>query len=426
MNVYDSERMSEALGEDGYEETLNPSEADMILLNTCHIREKAAEKVYSELGRFKDLKTLKPSLKIGVTGCVAQAEGDEIIKRQPLVDLIVGPQSYHNIADLAANAVNGKKQVDIAFPEKDKFSALKVKRSAPRGPSAFLTVQEGCDKFCAFCVVPYTRGAENSRPVIRIIDEAKQLVQSGVKEITLLGQNVNAYHGDGPDGNEWSLAKLIWELEKIDGLDRIRFTTSHPNDMTPDLIEAHGQCKKLMPYLHLPVQSGSNNILKRMNRSHDAESYVSLISKIREARPDILISGDFIVGFPEETENDFNDTMSLIKEIEYGQAFSFKYSTRPGTPAAERDQVPEEVKTARLHQLQDLIKQQQKSIQDKMIGREVQVLFERKGRFDNQLVGKSEYLHAVNVTDPTISVGELKQVKIMKSNANSLSGSLSN
>ena len=426
MNVYDSERMSEALGEDGYEETLNPSEADMILLNTCHIREKAAEKVYSELGRFKDLKTLKPSLKIGVAGCVAQAEGDEIIKRQPLVDLIVGPQSYHNIADLAANAVDGKKQVDIAFPEEDKFSVLKGKRSVQRGPSAFLTVQEGCDKFCAFCVVPYTRGAENSRPVIRIIDEAKQLVQSGVKEITLLGQNVNAYHGDGPDGNEWSLAKLIWELEKIDGLDRIRFTTSHPNDMTPDLIEAHGQCKKLMPYLHLPVQSGSNKILKRMNRSHDAESYVSLISKIRDARPDILISGDFIVGFPEETENDFNDTMSLIKEIEYGQAFSFKYSTRPGTPAAERDQVPEEVKTARLHQLQDLIKQQQKSIQDKMVGREVQVLFERTGRFDNQLVGKSEYLHAVNVTDPTISVGELKQVKIMKSNANSLSGSLSN
>jgi len=378
------------------------------------------------LGRFKDLKTVKPSLKIGVTGCVAQAEGDEIIKRQPMVDLIVGPQSYHKIADLAANAVDGKKQVDLAFPEEDKFSVLKGKRSAQRGPAAFLTVQEGCDKFCAFCVVPYTRGAENSRPVIRIIDEAKQLVQSGVKEITLLGQNVNAYHGDGPDGNEWSLAKLIWELEKIDGLDRIRFTTSHPNDMTPDLIEAHGQCKKLMPYLHLPVQSGSNNILKRMNRSHDAESYVSLISKIRDARPDILISGDFIVGFPEETENDFNDTMSLIKEIEYGQAFSFKYSTRPGTPAAERDQVPEEVKTARLHQLQDLIKQQQKSIQDKMVGREVQVLFERTGRFDNQLVGKSEYLHAVNVTDPTISVGELKQVKIMKSNANSLSGSLSN
>lgn len=426
MNVYDSERMSEALGEDGYEETLNPSDADMILLNTCHIREKAAEKVYSELGRFKDLKTVKPSLKIGVTGCVAQAEGDEIIKRQPLVDLIVGPQSYHNIADLAANAVDGKKQVDIAFPEEDKFLVLKGNRSAQRGPSAFLTVQEGCDKFCAFCVVPYTRGAENSRPVSRIIDEAKQLVQSGVREITLLGQNVNAYHGDGPDGNEWSLAKLIWELEKIDGLDRIRFTTSHPNDMTPDLIEAHGQCKKLMPYLHLPVQSGSNKILKRMNRSHDAESYVSLISKIRDARPDILISGDFIVGFPEETENDFNDTMLLIKEIEYGQAFSFKYSTRPGTPAAERDQVPEEVKTARLHQLQDLIKQQQKSIQDKMVGREVQVLFERTGRFDNQLVGKSEYLHAVNVTDPTISVGELKQVKIMKSNANSLSGSLSN
>ena len=359
-------------------------------------------------------------------GCVAQAEGEEIIKRQPLVDLIVGPQSYQNIADLASNAVDGRKQIDIAFPEEDKFSLLKQKRAGQRGPSAFLTVQEGCDKFCAFCVVPYTRGAENSRPVSRVVDEAKHLVESGVKEITLLGQNVNAYHGTGLDGKEWSLAKLIWELEKVDGLARIRFTTSHPNDMTPDLIEAHGKCKKLMPYLHLPVQSGSNKILKRMNRSHNAESYLSLISKIREVRPDILISGDFIVGFPEETDKDFEDTISLIKNIEYGQAFSFKYSTRPGTPAAERDQVSEEVKTARLHKLQDLIKKQQKNIQDKMIGRKVYVLFERKGRFDNQLVGKSEYLHAVNVTDPTISVGELKQVHIDKSNPNSLSGSVSN
>ena len=426
MNVYDSERMSEALGEDGYEETLNPDDADMILLNTCHIREKAAEKVYSELGRFKGLKANKPDLKIGVAGCVAQAEGEEIIKRQPLVDLIVGPQSYQNIADLAANAVDGRKQIDIAFPEEDKFSILKEKRSAQRGPSAFLTVQEGCDKFCAFCVVPYTRGAENSRPVFRILDEAKHLVECGVREITLLGQNVNAYHGAGLDGREWSLARLIWELDKIDGLARIRFTTSHPNDMTEDLIEAHGTCKKLMPYLHLPVQSGSNKILKRMNRSHDAESYISLISKIRQARPDILISGDFIVGFPEETDKDFDDTISLIKNIEYGQAFSFKYSTRPGTPAAERDQVSEEVKTARLHELQDLIKKQQKKVQDKMVDKNVQVLFERKGRFDNQLVGKSEYLHAVNVTDPTISVGDLKQVHITKSNANSLSGAIVN
>ena len=426
MNVYDSERMSEALGEDGYEETLNPDDADMILLNTCHIREKAAEKVYSELGRFKGLKANKPDLKIGVAGCVAQAEGEEIIKRQPLVDLIVGPQSYQNIADLAANAVDGRKQIDIAFPEEDKFSILKEKRSAQRGPSAFLTVQEGCDKFCAFCVVPYTRGAENSRPVFRILDEAKHLVECGVREITLLGQNVNAYHGAGLDGKEWSLARLIWELDKIDGLARIRFTTSHPNDMTDDLIEAHGTCKKLMPYLHLPVQSGSNKILKRMNRSHDAESYISLISKIRQARPDILISGDFIVGFPEETDKDFDDTISLIKNIEYGQAFSFKYSTRPGTPAAERDQVSEEVKTARLHELQDLIKKQQKKAQDKMVDKNVQVLFERKGRFDNQLVGKSEYLHAVNVTDPTISVGDLKQVHVTKSNANSLSGAVVN
>ena len=426
MNVYDSERMSEALGEDGYEETLNPDDADMILLNTCHIREKAAEKVYSELGRFKGLKANKPDLKIGVAGCVAQAEGEEIIKRQPLVDLIVGPQSYQNIANLAANAVDGRKQIDIAFPEEDKFSILKEKRSAQRGPSAFLTVQEGCDKFCAFCVVPYTRGAENSRPVFRILNEAKHLVECGVREITLLGQNVNAYHGEGLDGREWSLARLIWELDKIDGLARIRFTTSHPNDMTDDLIEAHGTCKKLMPYLHLPVQSGSNKILKRMNRSHDAESYISLISKIRQARPDILISGDFIVGFPEETDKDFDDTISLIKNIEYGQAFSFKYSTRPGTPAAERDQVSEEVKTARLHELQDLIKKQQKKVQDKMVDKNVQVLFERKGRFDNQLVGKSEYLHAVNVTDPTISVGDLKQVHITKSNANSLSGAVVN
>ena len=424
MNVYDSERMSEALGADGYEKTDSPDEADMILLNTCHIREKAAEKIYSELGRYKELKASKPELKIGVAGCVAQAEGEEIIKRQPLVDLVVGPQSYQNIAGLAAKAVDGTKQIDINFPKEDKFSVLKGARSAQRGPSAFLTVQEGCDKFCAFCVVPYTRGAESSRPVLQVVDEAKHLVDSGVREITLLGQNVNAYHGEGSDGKEWSLAKLIWELDKVDGLARIRFTTSHPNDMTDDLIEAHGTCKKLMPYLHLPVQSGSNKILKRMNRSHDAESYISLISKIREARPDILISGDFIVGFPEETDKDFYETISLIKNIEYGQAFSFKYSTRPGTPAAERDQVCEEVKTARLHELQDLIKKQQKNIQDKMIDRNVQVLFDRKGRFNNQLVGKSEYLHAVNVTDPTIAVGELKNVYITKSNTNSLSGSV--
>jgi tRNA-2-methylthio-N6-dimethylallyladenosine synthase len=426
MNVYDSERMSEALGADGYEKTDSPDEADMILLNTCHIREKAAEKIYSELGRYKELKASKPELKIGVAGCVAQAEGEEIIKRQPLVDLVVGPQSYQNIAGLAAKAVDGTKQIDINFPKEDKFSVLNGARSAQRGPSAFLTVQEGCDKFCAFCVVPYTRGAESSRPVLQVVDEAKHLVDSGVREITLLGQNVNAYHGEGSDGKEWSLAKLIWELDKVDGLARIRFTTSHPNDMTDDLIEAHGSCKKLMPYLHLPVQSGSNKILKRMNRSHDAESYISLISKIREARPDILISGDFIVGFPEETDEDFYETISLIKNIEYGQAFSFKYSTRPGTPAAERDQVCEEVKTARLHELQDLIKKQQKNIQDKMIGRNVQVLFDRKGRFNNQLVGKSEYLHAVNVTDPTIAVGELKNVYITKSNTNSLSGSVRN
>ena len=426
MNVYDTERMTESLQTEGYVPTDSVEDADMILLNTCHIREKAAEKVYSELGRFKNLKSENPDLKIGVVGCVAQAEGEEIIRRQPLVDLVVGPQSYHKLPVLERQIKVGEKRVEIDFPTEDKFDFLAKRTDVKRAPSAFLTIQEGCDKFCAFCVVPYTRGAENSRPVSRVIEEAKHLVESGVKEITLLGQNVNAYHGSGLDGREWSLAKLIWELEKIDGLARIRFTTSHPNDMTEDLIEAHGTCKKLMPSLHLPVQSGSNKILKRMNRSHDAESYISLISKIRQARPDILISGDFIVGFPEETDKDFDDTISLIKNIEYGQAFSFKYSTRPGTPAAERDQVSEEVKTARLHELQDLIKKQQKKVQDKMVDKNVLVLFERKGRFDNQLVGKSEYLHAVNVTDPTISVGDLKQVHITKSNANSLSGAVLN
>jgi len=424
MNVYDSERMAETLGGSGYVETDTPDDADMILLNTCHIREKAAEKIYSELGRYKHLKDAKPDLKIGVAGCVAQAEGKEIMRRQPMVDLVVGPQSYHRLPELEAKAASGKKAIDTDFPEEDKFEKLKKRPKAKRAPAAFLTVQEGCDKFCAFCVVPYTRGAEVSRPASRILDEARDLVDRGVREITLLGQNVNAYHGAGIDGGEWGLARLIWELDKVDGLERIRFTTSHPNDMADDLIEAHGTCAKLMPYLHLPVQSGSNKILKRMNRSHDAESYLRLIERIRAARPDILLSGDFIVGFPEETEEDFQDTMSLIREVKYGQAYSFKYSTRPGTPAAERDQLPEDVKSDRLQRLQALIADQQKSIQDNMVGREVSVLFERPGRFDNQMVGKSEYLHAVHVRGDNIKVGDIHRVRITKSNRNSLDGEL--
>ena len=424
MNVYDSERMVEALGSKGYEQTDAPEDADMILLNTCHIREKAAEKVYSELGRFKELKAEKPNLKIGVAGCVAQAEGEEIMRRQPLVDLVVGPQSYHRLPELEAKLENGGKSIETDFPEEDKFTVLKSRPKVKRAPSAFLTVQEGCDKFCAFCVVPYTRGAEVSRPAEQIISEAKNLVERGVREITLLGQNVNAYHGIGAKGAEWSLARLIWALNDIDGLKRIRFTTSHPNDMADDLIEAHANCAKLMPYLHLPVQSGSNKILKRMNRSHTAESYLKLIEKIRAARPDILLSGDFIVGFPEETEEDFEDTMSLIKEVKYGQAFSFKYSTRPGTPAAEREQIPEDLKTERLHRLQALIATQQRDIQDQMVGRKVSVLFEKNGRFDGQMVGKSEYLHAVHVTSDKLEIGSLKQVRITKSKVNSLTGEL--
>ncbi|MCA0044174.1 tRNA (N6-isopentenyl adenosine(37)-C2)-methylthiotransferase MiaB [Celeribacter litoreus] len=422
MNVYDSERMAEALGGSGYSEVSSPEEADMILLNTCHIREKAAEKVYSELGRYKDLKIAKPDLKIGVAGCVAQAEGEEIMKRQPLVDLVVGPQSYHRLPELEAKAGHGEKALDTDFPEEDKFEKLKSRPKAKRAPSAFLTVQEGCDKFCAFCVVPYTRGAEVSRPVDRVLTEARDLVERGVREITLLGQNVNAYHG-AADGGTWGLAQLVRELAKVDGLERIRFTTSHPNDMEDDLIAAHGDCEKLMPYLHLPVQSGSDKILKAMNRKHTAEEYLRLIERIREARPDIAMSGDFIVGFPGETDQDFEDTMSLVREVGYGSAFSFKYSPRPGTPAAEKDDkmVDPDVASERLYRLQELITEQQRAFQDSMVGREVSVLFERKGRLPGQMVGKSEYLHAVHVTDE-IAVGEIARVKIVESGPNSLAG----
>ncbi|MCI2400276.1 tRNA (N6-isopentenyl adenosine(37)-C2)-methylthiotransferase MiaB [Aliiroseovarius subalbicans] len=423
MNVYDSERMAEALGADGYVETDSPDDADMILLNTCHIREKAAEKVYSELGRYKGLKADNPDLKIGVAGCVAQAEGEEIMRRQPMVDLVVGPQTYHRLPEMMKTVAEGQKALDTDFPEEDKFEHLPKRPLPNRNPTAFLTVQEGCDKFCAFCVVPYTRGAEVSRPVDRILREARDLVERGVKEITLLGQNVNAYHGAGADG-DWTLARLIWALNDVDGLERIRFTTSHPNDMDDALIAAHGECEKLMPYLHLPVQSGSDKILKRMNRSHTAESYLKLIDRIREARPDILISGDFIVGFPEETDQDFEYTMSLIRAVQYGQAFSFKYSTRPGTPAAERAQVDDALASERLYRLQALITEQQRAVQNAMVGQEVGVLFEKPGRLDGQMVGKSDHLHAVHVTAEGIAKGDLRRVRITDSGPNSLGGVL--
>ncbi|WP_342068670.1 tRNA (N6-isopentenyl adenosine(37)-C2)-methylthiotransferase MiaB [Yoonia algicola] len=419
MNVYDSERMAEALGGKGYVETTTPDDADMILLNTCHIREKAAEKVYSELGRFKGLKAANPDLKIGVAGCVAQAEGEEIIRRQPMVDLVVGPQSYHRLPAMEEAVQTGAKALDTDFPDDDKFDTLKARSKAKRGPTAFLTVQEGCDKFCAFCVVPYTRGAEVSRPADRIIREAQELVETGVKEITLLGQNVNAYHG-----HEGGLAGLIWALDKVDGLERIRFTTSHPNDMDDALIEAHGTCDKLMPYLHLPVQSGSDRILKAMNRKHTAESYLALIARIRGARPDLLLSGDFIVGFPGETEEDFEDTLQLVRDVHYGQAYSFKYSTRPGTPAAEKPQLPEDVMHDRLQRLQALLREQQQATQAAMVGREVKVLFEKAGREAGQMIGKSEYLHAVYADAPADVLGRVVPVRIIEDSPNSLKGVL--
>ncbi|MEH6773758.1 MAG: tRNA (N6-isopentenyl adenosine(37)-C2)-methylthiotransferase MiaB [Cereibacter changlensis] len=418
MNVYDSQRMAEAMGAQGYVTTENAEEADMVLLNTCHIREKAAEKVYSDLGRLRPLKQAKPGMKIGVAGCVAQAEGAEILRRMPLVDLVVGPQSYHRLPEMLTRTGNGAQVIDTDFPAEDKFDHL-PERKALRGPSAFLTVQEGCDKFCAFCVVPYTRGAEVSRPAQRLLSEARALVEKGVRDITLLGQNVNAYHGDG-----WGLARLIRELARIDGLQRIRYMTSHPNDMEDDLVAAHGDEPKLMPYLHLPVQSGSDRILKAMNRKHTAEQYLRLIERIRAARPDILLTSDFIVGFPGETDADFEATMSLVRAVGYGAAYTFKYSARPGTPAAEKPELPAEVADARLQALQALITRQQRAAQEAMVGREVGVLYDKPGRLPGQMVGKSDHLHAVHVTDPEGQVGQLVRVRITASSTNSLAAEL--
>ena len=420
MNVYDSERMSEALAAEGCVAAECAEDADMILLNTCHIREKATEKIYSELGRFRRLKDARPDLKIGVTGCVAQAEGAEIFARQPMVDMVVGPQSYHRLPELERKIRTGERALDTDFPQEDKFDHLPKRSEAARGPTAFLTVQEGCDKFCAFCVVPYTRGAEASRPAGRVMSEARELVARGVREVTLLGQNVNAYHGHA-DG----LAGLIRELAGIDELARIRFTTSHPSDMSDSLIAAFGEVAKLMPYLHLPVQSGSDTVLKAMNRRHTAEQYKKVIKRIRAARPDILLSGDFIVGFPGETEADFEDTLALVEEVEYGQAYSFKYSPRAGTPAAELEDVDDGVKDERLQRLQAILNCQQRAVQESMVGRTVSVLFERSGRLPGQVVGKSEYLHAVHVADGKAAVGEIRPVRINASGSNSLSGEVS-
>ncbi len=420
MNVYDSERMAEAMGGEGYTSVDSAEAADMVLINTCHIREKASEKLYSDLGRLRKLKKDKPDLKIGVAGCVAQAEGAEILRRAPQVDMVVGPQAYHRLPAMARAAQGGGQHMDTDFPPEDKFDNLPKLRAA-RGPMAFLTVQEGCDKFCAFCVVPYTRGAEVSRPAARILDEARALVDRGVRDITLLGQNVNAYHGAGPKG-DITLAGLLREMAGIDGLLRLRYTTSHPNDMGDDLIAAHGDLPQLMPYLHLPVQSGSDRILKAMNRKHTAAQYIDLIARIRAVRPDILLSSDFIVGFPGETDADFADTLALIRAVGFGAAYSFKYSARPGTPAAEKPEIDSALADSRLQTLQALLTSQQQAAQHAMVGREVGVIYEKSGRFAGQMVGKSDHLHAVHVNDPNGKIGELVRVKITESVTNSLKG----
>ncbi|MEE9452785.1 MAG: tRNA (N6-isopentenyl adenosine(37)-C2)-methylthiotransferase MiaB [Paracoccaceae bacterium] len=417
MNVYDSERMGDALAVDGYVATDSPEDADMILLNTCHIREKAAEKIYSEMGRYKVFKDKNPDLKIGVAGCVAQAEGAEIIRRQPLVDLVVGPQAYHRLPGMAQKVGNGVRLIDTEFPEEDKFEHLPRGPKARRAPAAFLTVQEGCDKFCAFCVVPYTRGAEVSRPPERLLFEARDLVERGVVEVHLLGQNVNAYLAD-----DWSLARLIREMAKIDGLERIRYTTSHPNDMGDDLIAAHGDVEKLMPYLHLPVQSGSDKVLKAMNRRHTAAGYLKLLERIRAARPDIALSGDFIVGFPGEEDVDFQATLDLCEQVRYGQAYSFKYSPRPGTPAADRAHVDEGLKSERLARLQAMLAQHQMEYQAAMVGKTLPILLEKPGRDPGQMMGKSPYFHAVHMLAASSEVGKIVDAKIIATERNSLSG----
>ena len=428
MNVYDSQRMGEVLGSRGYAVTDTADDADLVILNTCHIREKAAEKVYSELGRLRRMKDKAGgAMKIAVAGCVAQAEGEEIVRRAPVVDLVFGPQTYHRLpALLDQHAETGSAVVETEFPADEKFDALDAPAAAKtlkRGVAAFLTVQEGCDKFCTFCVVPYTRGAEFSRPAQRIVAEARQLVEAGVREVTLLGQNVNGWHGEGLDGGSWTLGHLLDELSAIDGLERLRYTTSHPRDMDDALISAHGSNPKVMPYLHLPVQSGSDRILKAMNRKHTAESYVELVSRIRAARPDIAMSSDFIVGFPGETEDDFEATMQLVRDVTYAQAFSFKYSPRPGTPAAGHDaQVPEDVKADRLARLQALLAEQQAAFNQACVGRTLDVLLEKPGRKSGQLVGRSPYLQSVFLEAGHRTIGETVRIEITGTGPNSLTG----
>jgi tRNA-2-methylthio-N6-dimethylallyladenosine synthase len=423
MNVYDSDRMRDTLRTMGYVETPIPDNADLVIFNTCHIREHAAEKVYSELGRIKKLKKAKQGMLVAVAGCVAQAEGAEIIRRAKTVDLVFGPQTYHRLPDLIARRLEtGDAIVETEFPAEDKFEALEQQNGRKvlnRNVSAFLTVQEGCDKFCSFCVVPYTRGAEFSRPVSQIEKEALQLAEAGVCEITLLGQNVNAYR----DSDGATLASLIAKLSQIDGFKRLRYTTSHPRDMDEALIEAHACNPKLMPFLHLPVQSGSDRVLKAMNRGHGIDYYFDTVAQVRKTRPDMALSGDFIVGFPGETDEDFEDTLKLIETVQYACAYSFKYSARPGTPAAEHpDQVPDEVVSDRLVRIQGLIHAQQTAFNRALVGKTLPVLMEKPGRDEGQLVGRSPYLQPVHVRGEKSQIGTVLGVQIDGVGTNSLSG----
>jgi tRNA-2-methylthio-N6-dimethylallyladenosine synthase len=427
MNAYDSERMAEALAGHGYAPTDDPAEADLVILNTCHIREKAAEKVYSELGRVRAVKRERNArgldTMIAVAGCVAQAEGREIIERASVVDLVVGPQSYHELPSLIGRARDGERVVATDFPAEDKFLALPDRRLARTQPSAFITVQEGCDKFCTFCVVPYTRGAEYSRPVAAILAEAERLARGGAREITLLGQNVNAYCGEGPDGSGWSLARLLKRLADVPEIERLRYTTSHPRDMDDELIALHADEPKLMPYLHLPFQAGSDRILSAMNRKHTAGDYAELAGRIRAARPDIALSTDIIVGFPGETDADFEDTLALVRRIGFARAFSFKYSARPGTPAASLPhQVPERIARERLHILQSLLDDEAKAFDAATVGRKLKVLFERQGRKPGQIAGRSPYLQAVHGDGPKDLIGQIVDVDIVSAGPNSLTG----
>jgi tRNA-2-methylthio-N6-dimethylallyladenosine synthase len=429
MNVYDAQRMADALAPEGYAETDTPEDADLVVLNTCHIREKAAEKVYSELGRLRVMRAERAAagrdMMVAVAGCVAQAEGAEIMKRAPGVDLVVGPQSYHRLPDLVRRARNGR-VVDTEFPAEDKFENLPAasrSKTLSRGPSAFLTVQEGCDKFCTFCVVPYTRGSEVSRPVVRIVDEAERLADAGVREITLLGQNVNAFHGEGPDGKVWGLGRLLHRLAKIRGIARLRYTTSHLRDMDDELLAAHRDLAGLMPYLHLPVQSGSDRILAAMNRQHTAADYLRLVDRIRRARPGLALSSDFIAGFPGESDEDFADTMRLAADVEFASTFSFKYSPRPGTPAADfAQQVPESVKSERLLRLQALLEEQRQDFNTSCVGTVMDVLFDRSGRHPGQVAGRSPFLQPVQTVAGGIQVGDVVAMRITGNGRNSLFG----